>query len=178
MHDNQFTVNVKELEKGPTTLQVHCAPEDLELGDPEFKFSDVNGEVTFSLVRPRVVAIGTLNTQAVTQCVRCLGDAVLKISAPVHATYEDEKHVRDTRNEVVSPEEQIITPFNGDWIQPEPELLEAIMLELPTLPLCSDDCKGLCDKCGANLNEGPCNCAGEQEDVSPWKSALKDLKLK
>ncbi|MBP1573228.1 MAG: DUF177 domain-containing protein [Oscillospiraceae bacterium] len=33
-----------------------------------------------------------------------------------------------------------------------------LLLQLPTKILCKDDCKGLCFKCGADLNEGPCGC--------------------
>jgi uncharacterized protein len=39
------------------------------------------------------------------------------------------------------------------------ELVESdILLELPTKMLCKEDCKGLCQKCGKDLNEGECNC--------------------
>lgn len=177
MRENQFTINIKDLEDGPVHLKVNTTSEDLDLVDPEFKFSHVDGDVEFSLVRPRVVARGTLETTATSHCVRCLTEAVIPVKARVDATYENEKQIRETRGDIVAPEEQIITPFNGDWIQPEPELREAILLELPTLPLCKPDCMGLCPKCGANLNEGPCECDKSDEDVSPWKTALKGLNL-
>lgn len=182
MHDNEFTITMKALEKGPVTLHVDCAPARLELKDPQFGFvSPVVGEVGFSLANPRVIATGTLETDVTTQCVRCLGDASLHVVAPVHTLYENEKLIRDSRSEQVSPEEEVAVPFNGDWIQPEDELREAIMLELPSLPLCDEACKGLCPKCGINLNEGTCNCSAaiqeENESVSPWKTALKGLKL-
>ena len=38
------------------------------------------------------------------------------------------------------------------------------VFELPLVPLCDEDCKGLCPTCGANLNEGPCGCEKEQSD--------------
>lgn len=178
MRDNDFTINAKDLEKGPVKLTVNCDPKALDLEDEEFDFGQVRGEVVYTMARPRVVADGELTTTATARCVRCLGDAVLSITAPVHAIYENEKHVRDTRNEVVAPEEQVITPYNGDWIQPENELREAIFLELPSLPHCREDCQGLCDRCGKNLNEGACECPAEKEEVSSWKTALQDLKLK
>ena len=37
----------------------------------------------------------------------------------------------------------------------------AFILEMDTKTLCSEDCKGLCPRCGANLNEGPCSCKPE-----------------
>ena len=54
------------------------------------------------------------------------------------------------------------------------ELLTAdILLELPSKFLCSDNCKGLCPKCGANLNETTCNCTTKQ--IDPRLEVLKQL---
>lgn len=41
---------------------------------------------------------------------------------------------------------------------------EDILLELPTKFLCRPDCKGICPRCGKNLNGGPCGCSVEQGD--------------
>ncbi len=48
----------------------------------------------------------------------------------------------------------------------------ALILELPTRYLCKEDCKGLCVKCGINLNENTCNCETRERD-SRW-DVLKD----
>ena len=48
-----------------------------------------------------------------------------------------------------------------------------LFLELPSKVLCSDNCKGLCDKCGKDLNKGTCNCVTYQ--VDPRLEVLKDL---
>ena len=48
----------------------------------------------------------------------------------------------------------------------------ALILELPTRYLCKEDCKGLCAKCGADLNESSCNCETKERD-SRW-DVLKD----
>ena len=39
------------------------------------------------------------------------------------------------------------------------DIREEIILDYPIKPLCNPDCKGLCPKCGKNLNEGGCSCA-------------------
>ena len=41
----------------------------------------------------------------------------------------------------------------------EPQIREEIIIDYPIKPLCKEDCKGLCPKCGKNLNEGKCNCS-------------------
>ncbi len=50
---------------------------------------------------------------------------------------------------------------------------EDILLDLPSKYLCSPDCKGLCPKCGKNLNEGPCGC--ENDEIDPRLEILKSL---
>jgi len=52
---------------------------------------------------------------------------------------------------------------------------EAIILTLPNYPVCREDCKGLCGRCGADLNEGECGCS--PEPGIGWE-VLDGLKLK
>jgi uncharacterized protein len=49
---------------------------------------------------------------------------------------------------------------------------EDVNLALPSKYLCDEDCKGLCMKCGKNLNDGQCNC---KKDVDPRFAALLSL---
>ncbi len=51
-------------------------------------------------------------------------------------------------------------------------LREDVLLDLPWKFLCREDCKGLCPRCGKNLNEGPCTCSPE---VDPRMEALREL---
>jgi uncharacterized protein len=50
---------------------------------------------------------------------------------------------------------------------------EQILLDLPEQVYCSDDCKGLCPKCGSNLNLIDCNCIFSE--IDPRWAALKGL---
>ena len=52
-------------------------------------------------------------------------------------------------------------------------LRDDILLELPSKFLCEKTCKGLCPKCGKNLNEGPCSCSAKETD--PRLAVLKQL---
>ncbi len=52
-------------------------------------------------------------------------------------------------------------------------LRDDILLELPSKLLCKGSCKGLCPKCGKNLNEGPCGCVLRETD--PRLAALVGL---
>ena len=47
---------------------------------------------------------------------------------------------------------------NEPVIDLDPDIREELILDYPIQPLCKVDCKGLCPKCGKNLNEGGCTC--------------------
>jgi uncharacterized protein len=49
-------------------------------------------------------------------------------------------------------------PLEGDHLDLQPLVRDALLLELPLAPLCCEDCRGLCPECGADLNTGPCDC--------------------
>lgn len=61
------------------------------------------------------------------------------------------------------------------------DVREELLLNIPDYIRCSEDCKGLCPHCGADLNDGPCGCEDQSDepelppDESPW-SALDGLK--
>ncbi len=78
------------------------------------------------------------------------------------------------------PEEKELSPreldeyyYQGDAIDLGEILREQIILSLPMYPRCSQECKGLCPTCGADLNFKPCEC--EQENLDPRWTALKNI---
>jgi uncharacterized protein len=64
-------------------------------------------------------------------------------------------------------------PMKHDQVDLELVAREAILLDLPLAPLCREDCAGLCNSCGADLNDGACSCAPEVAD--PRWAALDAL---
>lgn len=74
---------------------------------------------------------------------------------------------------------KLVNDDNDDYIVVEDNVLdlnelvcEDIILSLPTRFLCREDCKGICSKCGKNLNEGKCDC---KKDIDPRMAALLEL---
>jgi uncharacterized protein len=66
-------------------------------------------------------------------------------------------------------------PLVHDRVDLELVAREAILLDLPLAPLCREDCAGLCPTCGADLNEGACECVPAVAD--PRWAALDALRL-
>lgn len=63
--------------------------------------------------------------------------------------------------------------FSDKAIDLEPAVLSNIMLSMPMKSVCSDECKGLCSKCGHNLNDGECGC--DRTYINPKFEKLKAL---
>lgn len=60
---------------------------------------------------------------------------------------------------VLSEDDMDTVTYQGNDIELNDILLETIYLELDDECICSEDCKGVCMKCGKNLNKGECSCS-------------------
>lgn len=65
-------------------------------------------------------------------------------------------------------------PLEGEVLDLQPLVRDALLLELPLAPLCSESCRGLCPTCGADLNSVVCGCSSAAAD--PRWAALDALK--
>ena len=63
-------------------------------------------------------------------------------------------------------------PLEGDWLDLDDLLETVFILDMPTKFLCRDDCRGLCPRCGKNLNDGDCDC---RPDIDPRFAVLEQL---
>jgi uncharacterized protein len=65
--------------------------------------------------------------------------------------------------------------YSSEEVDMGPLIAEQVILALPTRPLCSENCRGLCGNCGANLNSEACNCA--VVDGDPRMALFRRLKV-
>ena len=93
-----------------------------------------------------------------TCCARCLKE----IKGHLHLCFEKNCAVISTLQNKDTDDYLLIEDAKLDLYVP---LYEEILLEFPTRLLCDEECKGLCQKCGKNLNEGECSC--NRKDIDP-----------
>ena len=106
---------------------------------------------------------GTLSAAMRCVCDRCAAEFDREVSYPLDIPLASE--LQDEEN----PDYFLL---DGDELDLE-ELLETVfILNMDTRFLCRDDCKGLCSRCGKNLNEGPCGCRTESD---PRLAVLEQL---
>lgn len=68
--------------------------------------------------------------------------------------------------------DEIVLLENGEFVDLEDLARTAFILEMDTKQLCCEDCKGLCPRCGADLNLGPCSC---EKEADPRMAVLAKL---
>lgn len=107
-----------------------------------------------------VLVTGTADVVVAGQCSRCLEpiDDAMQVDVQELFVYPD--------SEIKDEEAHRI---DGELIDLEPVLRDAVVLDLPFQPLCSADCAGLCPECGANLNDDPGHDHGVNLD-SRWSA--------
>lgn len=116
---------------------------------------------------------GRVDTRLALECSRCLEPFDVPVSSAFELRYvPQDENTGDGEREIA--EDDLTTAFYRDNTLDLGELMrEQIQLALPMKPLCSEDCKGLCAVCGANLNTTTCGCAPTWED--PRLATLKSL---
>ena len=101
-------------------------------------------------------------------CDRCLEPSSLQ---QVHEFNEEFQR----GSEPVSGGEKakIVNYFDGDVIDLSPVIRDVLLSDQPLNNICNADCRGLCLKCGANLNHGDCGC--DRTVIDPRLAALQQL---
>ena len=134
------------------------------LGVPEG--SPVQLDLRLEAVMDGVLVTGTATADLEGECARCLEPIEDSITVDFQELYLYEPADGDDEDDDVSR-------LEGDLLDLEPVLRDAVVLALPFQPLCRDDCPGLCAECGARLADDPGH--RHEDAVDPRWAALADL---
>lgn len=135
-------------------------------------------EIDIKLTKPIDIKGGIYNTddgiylqakvdfEFKSKCARCLKDITIHEQSNLDYQIKFEEDVDD-----ISDEELIVVSgYTLDLTKP---IISSILLSLPMKTVCDENCKGICPKCGKDLNKGQCNC--EDDNVDPRLAKLKEL---
>ncbi len=98
-------------------------------------------------------------------CDRCASEFSADVELPIDVVL-----VRELANE--DSEDEGVFPLIDDSADLEEIVRTVFVLNFDSKLLCKPDCKGLCCRCGSNLNDGPCGC---QKELDPRFAALRQL---
>lgn len=155
-----LVLDVHDLDRRPGTMRRYQrtvpAPDDLGtvvIGVPAG--SDLELDLRLEAVMEGILVSGTVRGRAVGECVRCLEEVGVDVDVELQELY-----VYPDRAQVAAAdgddEEEQAPVIDGNHVDIEPAVRDAVVPALPFRPVCDPDCAGLCPECGERLVEaGP-----------------------
>ena len=152
------------------------------------RFLPADDPFEFKLVRPLNVDLeiqkrtdhfhvsGTLKGTLQVNCHRCLHAVPWPLDEKVDVFLVEEEELEPSEEIELDSKDLDYEFFDGMVIDIDLLVVEQIFLALPVKILCSDNCRGLCPRCGTNLNEEPCSC-DKDTGKSPF-AALEAIKAR
>jgi uncharacterized protein len=125
-------------------------------------------DVRLESVMEGVLVTGTVSGPLTGECARCLDPVVAEVVADIQELFAYPESVTE---ETTFADE--VSRLDGDYLDLEPVVRDSLVLALPLIPLCREDCRGLCPTCGEYLDRLPSDHT--HEVVDPRWAALKKL---
>ena len=178
-------IEIKELELHPVEFREEFSPGAVDLGADARQRTPLRSEGRADLVEEHhgkhevvqdIRLKGKLETTLEVACARCLDPVVVPVKRNFDLLYRPLGIDAGHEELSVTDAEAEIGYYQGEGLLLEDTLREQVLLALPLKTVCREECKGLCPKCGRNLNEGACSCEDEEED--PRWAALKEIRGK
>lgn len=143
---------------------------------PEFSLIRADVECLINRMGETIYIRGNLTAKINQECSRCLESATLTVAGDFAYTLVPEKAGVAEEDMELTAEDLETGHYSGDFIDLGPLVCEQIVLQAPMRVLCAEDCKGLCPRCGKNLNTGSCNC--HSGVVDDRLAVLKNFRVK
>ncbi len=161
--DNNF-LDISKLLSGELE-SLHFDFEDIPFpdGDEEIAVSSLRFSGEAKDISGFIRLIGIITGEHSAPCARCL--------APVTRTFSIEINLSVVTTPTESDEDVLLA--EGQKIDLGSFVTETVLLNLPLRLLCREDCKGLCPKCGKDLNAGECEC--DHKEIDPRLAGLADF---
>jgi uncharacterized protein len=161
------TIDVRDLVGHPGTSKVEHLSGTLEDLETELaSLSDdtpITGELVLESLIEGIVASGTLQGSLSLRCARCLKEFERGFSVELSELFVPFPH-EDADEYPLDPE---------GFLEPDQMVRDVVGVELPFAPVCRPECRGLCGRCGGDLNESACVCT--EPEIDPRWEGLSSL---
>lgn len=166
-------VNVSQLLQSPIGTTRRCQVSGTVEAPGSGNSYPVSGEIKLLRTHRSILAEGVLTTEVELTCSRCLKSFRYHLSLNIEDEYVSTVDVLTGVPLPLPDEPGAFTIDEHHVIDFGEAIRQYTMLAIPMKPLCWEECAGLCQSCGHNLNEGACDC--RQPETDPRWSALMKL---
>ena len=135
----------------------------------------VDVDFTLTVREGELKVVGRFSTVLMETCCRCLARFEKRLDQEVDLLFIPREMMPDEIDVELADEDMNIASY-VDKVDLAQVIDEQVALSLPMKILCSEECKGICPRCGRDLNQGECGCSVERVDERLL--VLKDIKKK
>jgi uncharacterized protein len=167
-------IELAALEEGQGAFEHSYAPAELVLEDNRLELivpPTVSGEVRSD--GRRVHVRGRVTARVQIECDRCLKPVELPVDSSFKLEYVTTEDYQAQQAIELTEDDLDLSIFDGEALDIDELVAEEILLAVPDQVLCDENCKGICDRCGADRNTTDCAC--ETKQVDPRWAGLKEL---
>lgn len=166
-------INISEILSTPGKTEHYEVPIEMgtfDMNGMQYPFSKkVPVDLTVVNVGEREISIqGHIEAVLLVPCDRCLEDVPVSFSMDVDKVIDLKKTDEDRINDLDETSYIDHSSLDVDRL-----VSDELLIHFPMKTLCREDCKGICFKCGQNLNLGECGC--DRESLDPRMSAIRDI---
>jgi uncharacterized protein len=155
-----FVLDLATLPAGRSTVVLDCDARGLDLPPADWP-GQVRAELGIEQSGSRVSVRGRLAAVARLECVRCLKRFEQAVVPNFEVYAERSGGSRHPNQDDELERDGYMLFHDGRRLDLGPAARELLLLETPIAPHCREDCRGLCPRCGADLNDGPCGCPSD-----------------
>jgi uncharacterized protein len=170
-----MVIDVTRIEDAVLPFGFQARGDEIDLGTSNYRMAGpvfVAGEVQKHIAAINVK--GNVSGSVEIDCSRCLQPVEQPLSIDFDVEYLTEGELGSDGEHEIHTSDLETDELQGNSLDLTQLAREQILLNIPEQFFCREDCKGLCEKCGENLNLVDCKC--RQEEIDPRWAALKDLK--
>jgi uncharacterized protein len=152
-----FVLDLATLPAGRSHVVLDSDAASLDLPAADWP-GPIRAEVDVAMSGEQVTVRGRIEASAGLSCVRCLKRFEFKLAPPFELFAERAGRSRHPGDDDALERDGYMVFHDGRRLDLSVQARETLLLEIPMAPYCRDDCRGLCPRCGADLNDGPCGC--------------------
>jgi uncharacterized protein len=177
-------ISIRELEQHEVKFSQQFRPEVIDYGPDVRQRTALQTEGRAELVEERrghgqaledIRVVGDFSTQLELRCARCLEPVLRDVAGDFDLIYRPRGADAGMEERSIRGAEADIAYYQGEGLLLEDLLREQVLLAVPLKAVCSEACKGLCPRCGKNLNVEACACQPVPEER--W-GALHEIREK
>lgn len=148
-------ISVYDIRKEIGAYRTFSFEEEIDLD--EENSSSISAQITLTNTGKNILASGEIKAAVNLTCSRCLQNSIQVIDVPIMEQFSDDAEYVLNSSEAAENLEEI-NIYSDNIIDLGDVFRQNIILSFPLKPLCKEECLGLCQTCGKNLNENRCGC--------------------